>query len=144
VASVVIAAVGLLINSSIQRAQIRASEESTRAQIDVTDRNNKAQLALTERTADIQRHIQESTLTGQLVEHLASGSALKEQLAIVALRRSVPPDEDNAPHVKVFAHLIYDGDGNRPLWLPVGRGAHRSGNLRCIARLCDRRFCLTE
>jgi Caspase domain len=92
VASVVIAAVGLLINSSIQRAQIRASEESTRAQIEVTDRNNKAQLALTERTADIQMHIQESTLTGQLVEHLASGSVLKKQIAIVALRRSVPPE----------------------------------------------------
>ena len=92
VASVVIAAVGLLINSSIQRAQIRTSKESTRAQIEVTDRNNKAQLALTERTADIQRHIQESMLTGQLVEHLASGSALKKQIAIVALRRSVPPE----------------------------------------------------
>jgi hypothetical protein len=92
VATVVIAAVGLLINSSIQRAQISASAENTRAQLEVTERNNKAQLALTERSAEIQRRIQESTLTGQLVENLAGNSALKKQIAIVALRRSVPPD----------------------------------------------------
>jgi hypothetical protein len=58
VASVVIAAVGLMINSSIQRSQIQASEDATRAQLEITDRNNKAQLALTEKTAEIQRHIQ--------------------------------------------------------------------------------------
>jgi hypothetical protein len=92
VASVVIAAVGLMINSSIQRSQIQASEDATRAQLEITDRNNKAQLALTEKTAEIQRHIQESALTGQLVEFLAGNSALKKQVAIVALRRSVPPE----------------------------------------------------
>jgi Caspase domain len=92
VASVVIAAVGLLINSSIQRAQIHSSEESTRAQLEVTDRNNKAQLTLSERSAEIQKRIQESTLTGQLVESLAGTNTLKKRIAIVALRRSVPPD----------------------------------------------------
>ncbi len=46
VASVVIATVGLEINWSIQRAQIKSSEDSVKAQIEVTDRNNKAQLAL--------------------------------------------------------------------------------------------------
>jgi hypothetical protein len=44
VASVVIAAVGLLINSSIQNAQIASAEKNTQAQIAVADRNAKAQL----------------------------------------------------------------------------------------------------
>lgn len=92
VSSVVIAAVGILINNSIQRAQLEASKANTQAQLEVTDRNNKAQLALTERTADLQRHLQEGTLIGQLVEHLTSGSTLKKQLVIVVLRRSIPPD----------------------------------------------------
>jgi caspase domain-containing protein len=91
-ASVVIAGVGILINISIQRAQIAASKSSAEAQIEVTERNNKAQLDLTRQTAEIQRHLQEGTLTGQLVEHLVSGSTLKKQLAIVVLRRSTPPD----------------------------------------------------
>src|SRR5262245_50900538 len=73
-ASVVIAAVGILINSSIQEAQIAASKASTEAQIAVSRQNNEAQLALTERNAEIQRHLQEGTLTGQLVEHITSGS----------------------------------------------------------------------
>jgi hypothetical protein len=90
--SVVIAGVGILINTSIQRAQIDASKANTDAQIAVADRFNKSQLALSEHTAEIQRHIQESTLTGQLVEHLTSGSALKKRIAIIALRRSVPSD----------------------------------------------------
>ena len=90
--SVVIAGVGILINIAIQRAQINASEASTRAQIEVTERNNKAQLALTERTAEIQRHLQEGTLTEQPVEHLTGASSLKKRLAIVVLRRSIPPD----------------------------------------------------
>jgi hypothetical protein len=92
VSSVVIAAVGLLLNSSIQRAQIRSSEENTRAQLEITDRNNKAQLALTQKTAEVRSQIQESTLTGQLVEHLTSNNGLKKEIAIVALRRSVPAD----------------------------------------------------
>jgi hypothetical protein len=92
ISSVVIAGVGILINIAIQRAQIKSSEESTRAQIEVSERNNKAQVALTERTAEIQKTLQEGTLTSQLVEHLASGSALKKQLAIVVLRRAIPPE----------------------------------------------------
>src|ERR1051325_2629884 len=66
-ASVVIAVVGLLINSAIQRAQIKSSEENTKAQIEVAKSNNDAQLHLSERTAEVQRQIQQSTLTGQLV-----------------------------------------------------------------------------
>jgi hypothetical protein len=92
VSSVVIAAVGILINISIQRAQIVASKASADAQIAVTKQNNEAQLALAERTAEIQKHLQEGTLTGQLVEHLTSGSTLKKQLVIVVLRRSIPPE----------------------------------------------------
>jgi Caspase domain len=91
-ATVVLAGAALLINAGIQRAQIRASAANTNAQIEVTKRNNDAQLALTERTAEVQRQIQQSTLAGQLVEHLASGSALKKQIAIVALRRSLPSE----------------------------------------------------
>jgi hypothetical protein len=90
-ATVVLAAVGLLINSSIQRAQINSAKESTAAQIAVAERNNKAQLDLTERNAAVQSQIQQSALAGELVEHLTGGSPLKKQIAIVALRRSVPP-----------------------------------------------------
>ena len=102
ISSVVIAIVGLLINNSIQRAQIAASKASSdaqiaaskansEAQIEFTDRYNKAQLALTERTAEIQRHLQEGELIGKLVERLTSGSTLKKQIVIVVLRRSIPP-----------------------------------------------------
>lgn len=91
-ATVVLAAAALLINAGIQRAQIRASAANTNAQIEVSRRNNDAQLALTERTAEVQRQLQQSTLAGQLVEHLASGSTLRKQIAIVALRRSLPPE----------------------------------------------------
>ncbi len=92
VSSVVIAGIGLLLNNSIQRAQIRSSHENTVAQLNVADRNNQAQLELTKKNAEIQSQIQESTLTGQLVDHLASNSALRKEIAIVALRRSVPAD----------------------------------------------------
>jgi Caspase domain len=91
-ATVVLAGAALLINAGIQRAQIRASADNTNAQIEVAKRNNEAQLALTERNAEVQRQIQQSTLAGQLVEHLTSDSALRKQIAIVALRRSVPPE----------------------------------------------------
>jgi hypothetical protein len=91
-AAVVLAGVGILINSSIQRAQIKTSAENTNAQIEVAKRNNDAQLALATRSADVQRQIQQSTLAAQLVEQLASDSALKKQLAIVALRRSLQPE----------------------------------------------------
>ena len=53
ISSVVIAGVGILINMSIQQAQITASEANTKAQIAVTDKNNQAQMALTERNAQI-------------------------------------------------------------------------------------------
>jgi hypothetical protein len=89
-ATVVLAGAALLINAGIQRAQIRASAANTK--IEVARRNNDAQLALTERTAEVQRQLQQSTLAGQLVEHLASGSALRKQIAIVALRRSLPSE----------------------------------------------------
>jgi hypothetical protein len=92
IASIVIAGVGILINIAIEDAQIASSKANNKAQIDLSERNNKAQLALTERIADIQRHLQEGTLTSQLVEHLASGSTLKKQLAIIVLRRSIPPE----------------------------------------------------
>jgi hypothetical protein len=92
VASVVIAAVGLLINSSIQNAQIAASKENTVAQTTVAKQNNDAQLALTERTAALTRQLQEGTLSTQLLEAVTNGSTPKRQLAIVVLRRSLPPD----------------------------------------------------
>jgi hypothetical protein len=90
--SVVIAAVGILINISIQNAQLASSDANSKAQIEVAEKNNRAQLTLTERNADIQKHLQEGTLTGQFVEHLTSNSAVRRQLAIVVLGRSIPPE----------------------------------------------------
>jgi len=55
--TVVIAGVGLLISSLIQRARIASADANSRAQIDATERNNKAQLTL-----------QEGRLTDQFAE----------------------------------------------------------------------------
>ena len=91
-ASVVIAVVGILINSSIQRAQILAADRNAAAQIAVAERSAKAQLDQAEHQAENQRRIQESTLTGQLVESLTSDNPLKRRIAIIALERSIPTE----------------------------------------------------
>jgi hypothetical protein len=92
ISSIVIAGVGILINISIQRAQINASRSASDAQIAVTRSNNDAQLALAKENAETQKHVQESTITAQLMESLAAGTPLKKQIAIIALRRSVPSE----------------------------------------------------
>jgi len=90
--SVVIAGVGLLINNSIQRAQIEASRQA----------------------ADSQKHIEEGTLTEKLMDTLGGENPLKKRLAIVVLERSVPPDmyqdvismvvkSDTDPEVRITA-----------------------------------------
>jgi hypothetical protein len=92
VASVVIAGVGLLITSSIQKAQIISADKNAQAQVAVAERNADAQLALAAKNATAQEQIEESKLTGALAEHLISGNSLEKQIAIVALQRSVPSD----------------------------------------------------
>jgi hypothetical protein len=90
--SVVIAGVGLLINNSIQRAQIEASKQA----------------------ADSQNHIEEGTLTEKLMDTLGGDNSLKKRLAIVVLERSVPSDmyqdvitmvvkSDKDPEVRITA-----------------------------------------
>jgi Caspase domain len=78
---VVIAGVGLLINSSIQRGQIASSEANARAQLDA------AKLKATD-----EKKLQEGALTAQLVQHLSSDNPTQRQIAIIALRESVPPN----------------------------------------------------
>src|SRR3954464_11899747 len=65
--SVVIAGIGILINISIQRTQITASEANTRAQIEVAERNNKAQLALTDTGSGRWTRIEDSWVVEQRV-----------------------------------------------------------------------------
>jgi hypothetical protein len=77
--SVLLAAVALLINSSIQRSQIASAEANTRAQMDAA--RNKAQ---------DDKKIQEGALTAQLVQHLASKDPIEREISIIALRESVP------------------------------------------------------
>lgn len=76
---VVIAVVGLLITYTIQRTQIKVSQETSSAQI---------------KSAEIQssedRRLQQGQLTAQLVEYLTSDSAQVREIAIVALHESVP------------------------------------------------------
>src|SRR5262249_43745396 len=71
ISSVVLAGVGVMINISIQRAQIAASEANANAQIEAAKNLNIAQLTVAERNAELQRHLQESTLASQLTEHLS-------------------------------------------------------------------------
>jgi len=81
VASVVIAAVGLTVNYSIQQTQIESSRQ-----------NAEIQAALAKQIAESQKKIQESVLTGQLVEHLASKDSIKRRIAVVALEHAVPSE----------------------------------------------------
>lgn len=103
VSSVVIAAVGLSINFSVEQAQ-RASAEQ----------NAKAQIQQAKQIADGQRKVQEGALTAQLVEHLASTDTVRRRIAIVALQSAVPADTyqkvisivvttDPSPEVRIAA-----------------------------------------
>gem|GEM_PF-6731116 len=77
--AVVIAGVGLLINSSIQRTQIASSEA-----------NSRAQLEAAKLKAIDDKKLQEGALTAQLVQHLSSDNPTQREIAIIALRESVP------------------------------------------------------
>ena len=104
VSSVVIAAVGLTVNYSIQQTQITSSEQ-----------NAEVQASMTEQIAEGQKRLQEGVLTGQLVEHLASGDAVKRRLAVVALQHAVSSETyesvisivakfDESPDVRITAY----------------------------------------
>ncbi len=79
--SVVLVLVGLFITSSIQRAQIASSEASA-----------QAQLVAAERQAQNNLRLQEGQLAARLVQHLASKSSVEREIALVALKESVPED----------------------------------------------------
>ncbi|HEV7602452.1 MAG TPA: caspase family protein [Bradyrhizobium sp.] len=89
--SVVIAGVGLLLNASLQDAQRISAEQNAKAQIEVAERNAKLQIDQAAKAAESQKQLQESALTAQLVEHLASDNPVKRKIAIVALQSAVPP-----------------------------------------------------
>jgi hypothetical protein len=79
--SVVLALVGLLITWSIHHAQIVVARD-----------NNDAQIAAAKVKAADDKRIQEGQLTAQLVQHLASKDPFQREIAVIALRASVPPD----------------------------------------------------
>jgi hypothetical protein len=70
--------VGVMINISIQRAQIAASEANAGAEIGAAKNLNTAELAVTEGNAELQRDLQEGTLAiaSQTAEHLSEICAL--------------------------------------------------------------------
>src|SRR5207248_3770199 len=61
-----------------------------RAQIDASSANTKAQIAAATAKAVDEKRLQEGQLTAQLVQHLVSKEPTRRQLAIVALRTSIP------------------------------------------------------
>jgi len=79
VSSVVIALIGILISFSIQRAQLISAQKTSEAQITI------ARLK-----AEDDRRLQEGQLAAQLVQHLVSKEPREREIAIVALRQSVP------------------------------------------------------
>jgi hypothetical protein len=81
VSSVVIALIGILISYSIQRAQLISAEK-----------NSEAQIAIARLTAEDDKRLQEGQLTAQLVQHLVGKDPAQREIAIVALRNSVPAD----------------------------------------------------
>jgi hypothetical protein len=81
VSSVVIALIGILISYSIQHAQLIASQKSSDAQITI------AKLK-----ANDDRRLQEGQLTAQFVQHLVSKEPVEREIAVVALRASIPSE----------------------------------------------------
>ena len=77
----VIALVGIMLSTSVQRAQITTSKIQ-----------NSAQLEFAKIQADSQRRLQESELTAKLSDSIASKDPKKREVAIIALQRSVPSD----------------------------------------------------
>jgi hypothetical protein len=94
--SVVIAVIGILITWSIQRTQIATNESIARAQIRAA-----------EVKAQDERRFQENQLTVQLVNHLISTNGTQREIAVVALRQSVPSQVYNSI-VQVLARTDQD------------------------------------
>lgn len=76
---VVLVVVGLMINSSIQRAQIATSKIAA-----------DAQLEFAKLKAEEDKRLQQISLVAQLLKHLASPSPIERELGMVALHESVP------------------------------------------------------
>jgi hypothetical protein len=76
--SVVIAAVGLAISSSFQKAQLASSEAAARAQIEFARLKN-----------DDDKRLQENRFAADLVQHLLSDEPRHRALAVMMLRRTV-------------------------------------------------------
>ena len=77
-ASVVIAAIGIIITVAIHQAQLAASKSNSESQIQAENVR-----------AEAQRRLQQGQVTGQLLQHLTSEHELERTVAIVALRNSV-------------------------------------------------------
>jgi hypothetical protein len=79
--SVVITVIGLMITSSIQKAQLRSSERTAQAQIEAVHLKDESD-----------ERIQQSKLESDLLEHLSSKDRLQHALALNMLHRAVPAD----------------------------------------------------
>lgn len=121
--SVVIALIGILISYSIQNAQLVSAQKSSEAQI-----------AIARLKAENDRRLQEGQLTAQLVQHLVSKDPAQREIAVIALRKSIPADvcdritavlarRDSDPNVR--AQAISE--------LGQGASAHVSATLADIA-----------
>jgi hypothetical protein len=76
--SVVIAVVGLIVTSSLQRAQQASAQAMATAQLELGRMN-----------AERDRKLQESRFTTELLTHLLSTDSAHRQIAIIALRETV-------------------------------------------------------
>jgi hypothetical protein len=77
--SVVIGAVGLMITWSIQKAQLSSTQSIANAQLEA------ARIK-----AEDDKKLEQGRVTGELLQHLVSKDAAQREIAIIALRESVP------------------------------------------------------
>jgi hypothetical protein len=87
--SVVIAVIGLLITSSIQRTQIATTKAIADAQMAASKAISAAQLDAARAKAEDDKRLHEGELAVQLMTHLISKEDMQRQIAVIALRRAV-------------------------------------------------------
>jgi hypothetical protein len=90
--SVVIAIIGLLITSSIQRTQIATTKAIADAQMSTSQAIAAAQIEAARVKAADDKRLQEGQLSVQLLNHLISKDDAQRQIAVIALRRAVPAE----------------------------------------------------
>lgn len=96
--SIVLATVALLVNSTIQKTQTAAAEQTA-----------KAQLAAADQAAKAQTRNENAKMTTDLMQHLLSNDPSRQQIALIALRRAVRDDDEMVVDVvSVVASTAHD------------------------------------